>query len=239
MTGLALAVLIGERVQRAVTEELAVAVHILLHVVSAGEAGGRMRTRTRQAGLITLSTLCSVQVCFWRASDQTLSVVTNISIIPTGGAVIVIRSITFCTVTVTQRTALLLRVCEVALGTVTQTLILMQEVVLFTRTAFASLVTFGATIWTELTYSIFNKVPGRALMHTGVLEMHIVFLTALTNIGSPLTGSTSHGTTVTNIGLWVTPFTLSNTFAVLQVERTKASFAFHTVMCVLTHQTAC
>lgn len=187
VTGIALAVLIGEHVQRAVTEELAVAVHILPHAGSTGEAGGRMRTRARQAGLITLSTLCSVQVCFWRALDQTLSVVTNISIMPTGGAVIFIRSITFCTVTVTQRTQLLLSVCEVALGTVTHTLILMQEVVLFTRTAFVHLVTFGATVWTDLTYSIFYKVPGRALKHTGVFQTHIVFLTAQTKIGLFLT----------------------------------------------------
>lgn len=44
VTGLALAVLIGECVQRAATEEVAVPVHILPHAVSAGEAGGRMRT---------------------------------------------------------------------------------------------------------------------------------------------------------------------------------------------------
>lgn len=44
VTGLALAVLISECAQRAATEELAVPVHILPHVVSAGEAGGRMRT---------------------------------------------------------------------------------------------------------------------------------------------------------------------------------------------------
>lgn len=44
VTGLALAVLIGECVQRAATEDLAVPVHILPHVVSTGETGGRMRT---------------------------------------------------------------------------------------------------------------------------------------------------------------------------------------------------
>ncbi len=54
VTGLALAVLIGECVQRAATEVVAVPVHILHHVVSAGEAGGRMRTWARLAGLVTL-----------------------------------------------------------------------------------------------------------------------------------------------------------------------------------------
>lgn len=44
VTGLAMAVLICECVQRAATEELAVPIHILPHVVSAGEAGRRMRT---------------------------------------------------------------------------------------------------------------------------------------------------------------------------------------------------
>lgn len=71
-------------------------------------------------------------------------------------------------------------------------------------TAFARLVTLGTTVWTELTYSTLYKVPGRAVLHTGVFETQVVFLTAQTIIGFPLTRSTPHGTAVTPIGLWVT-----------------------------------
>ncbi len=77
-------------------------------------------------------------------------------------------------------------------------------------TAFAPLVTFGATVWTDLTYSILYKVSWRALKHTGVFETHVVFLTPRTIIGFPLTWSTSHGTAVTHIDLWVTPATMTD-----------------------------
>lgn len=70
-------------------------------------------------------------------------------------------------------------------------------------TASVRLVTLGTTVWTELTYSTLYKVSGRAVTHTGVFEMQVVFLTAQT-IGFPLTQSTSRGTAVTTISLWVT-----------------------------------
>lgn len=71
-------------------------------------------------------------------------------------------------------------------------------------TAFVVSFTLGTTAWTELTYSIFYKVPGRAVIHTGVFEAQVVFFTAQTMIGFPLTRSTSRGTAMTLISLGVT-----------------------------------
>lgn len=67
------------------------------------------------------------------------------------------------------------------------------------------MITFGTAGWTALARSIFNKVFGRTVLHTGVFETQVVFFTAQTVTGFPLTGSTTRRTAATHTVIWVTP----------------------------------